>query len=61
MTNVKKAEVRKFLSQDKFWTHSTLDWTDFCEYTKSIHGTNIYMITVNDLDKYIKINPKWKE
>jgi hypothetical protein len=55
MENVKKERVRKFLSQVKFWTLSTLDWTDFCEYTESIHDTNVYMITFNDLHEYINV------
>jgi hypothetical protein len=61
MENVKKAEVQKFLSRSIFWTHSTLDWTNFCEYTKSIYSTNVFMITGKDLNNYIKNNPEWKE
>ena len=65
MENVENPALDRLLSQSKFWTHSTKDWTNFCEFHKTKYSTkystkfNTYMMTQQDLKDYIDQINEW--
>jgi hypothetical protein len=58
MENVRDERLQNFISQDFFWTHSTLDYSGFFAYIRSI-GKKALHITQNDLKIYKDKNTEW--